>query len=48
MSTSTTNRDVARLSELHERAGEVGPRRGTGLSTGPFPRPASRTRRAHY
>ena len=27
-------------------AGEVGPRRGCGLSTGPFPRAASRTRRA--
>ena len=26
--------------------GEVGPRRGAGLSTGPFPRAASRTRRA--
>ena len=28
--------------------GEVGPRRGAGLSTGPFPRAASRTRRASF
>jgi len=27
---------------------EVGPRRGSGLSTGPFPRTASRTRRAAF
>jgi len=27
---------------------EVGPRRGAGLSTGPFPRTASRTRRAAF
>jgi hypothetical protein len=28
--------------------GRVEPRRGTGISTGPFPWPALRTRRAHY
>jgi hypothetical protein len=29
-------------------SGRVEPRRGTGISTGPFPWPALRTRRAHY
>jgi hypothetical protein len=28
--------------------GRVGPGRGAGISTGPFPWPALRTRRAHY
>src|SRR5258707_1889818 len=34
--------------EIRTLAGRVGPGRGAGISTSPFPRPALRTRRAHY
>ncbi len=43
-STGTSRRSSPRSST----DGEVGPRRGSGLATGPFPRTASRTRRAPF
>ena len=48
MGRTSATKDVELLVLRHEVAGEVDPGRPAGVSTGGFPRAASRTRRARF